>query len=105
MRAFAAPFSPGDLSVASGLVWVTSLCGAPNCDISRASVRAFDEETGRLVAGPFRVGCGPKREGVFLSGIGATGGGAAVVRGLSRAPGLGLVILTAGRGAVRCVPL
>ena len=35
--------SPADLAVASDLVWVTSLCGAPNCDISRASVRAYDE--------------------------------------------------------------
>jgi hypothetical protein len=105
-RSVPAPFQPGDMAVAGGRVWVTSLCGAEGCDLARASVHAYDATTAKAVAGPMRPSCGERRwRGAFLSGIARAGPGAALATGRPTGTGLDLVMLEAERGAVRCIPL
>jgi hypothetical protein len=104
-RSVAAPFQSGDIAVAGGRVWVTSLCGPDDCDLTGASVHAYDEETAKAVAGPFRPSCGGAWRGAFLSGIAPAGRGVALATGRPTGTGLDLVVLEAERGPVRCVPL
>jgi len=105
-RALPGPYAPGDLAAGSDLVWATSLCGGlPGCNISRASVRAYDERSGRLVAGPFPTRCGSRRQSQFLSRIAAVGGdGAALAVGDGRGA-LSLVVMVVRRGVIRRVAL
>jgi hypothetical protein len=101
-RSVDGPFMPGELSAGSDLVWAVSRCGAPLCDASRPTVSAYEEASGRPVAGPFRAACGAAGPARFPSGIAAMADAASVAVADGRG-GLSLTVVSAGRGVLRCV--
>jgi hypothetical protein len=106
IRSWAArgPASPGGMAAAGGMVWVSSLCGEPRCDISQAAIRAYGAQDGQLVAGPYRTwpGCRRGARQLYLAGgIAALPGGAAVPAGDGEGSGR-LAIVSARHGLIRC---
>lgn len=99
------PRYAGGVATAAGLVWVSTLCGGPRCDISLAAVRGHRANDGRLVAGPFRPWpvCRRGVRQLFLGGgVTALPGGAAAVPVGDGAGRNRLAIVSARRGVIRC---
>jgi hypothetical protein len=109
LRGFRGPFAPAAIAARPEYVWVTSACAAPLCDLTRATVRAHDPRTGRLVAGPFAVGCHPGAP-VFPQGLIALPGSAALAVGrysprTGTPVGRSLQLVNARGSTRRCIPL
>jgi hypothetical protein len=109
VRIFRGPYAPAGIAARPEYVWATSACAPPDCDPTRASLSAYDPRSGRLQAGPFRVGCHPGGP-VLPQGLAAHPGSAALAVG-RYSPRTGQVLarslqfVTARGSFRRCIPL
>lgn len=96
---------PSLVGAASDLVWTAGALDPPGRGAPpRGRVHVYDERSGRLVGGPFRLGCGRDRRPRFPSDMAVWAHSAAVVVGDDRGR-RELVVVSAGRGVLRCIPL
>lgn len=103
IRSVTGPANVGLLASGGDRIWVATLCGGTNCRIDRASVRGYDEGSGRLVAGPFVpwTACRRGRSQSFLTGIAAMPDGVAATTGDGRG-GVRLALISEQGGLGSC---